>query len=343
MYIFVITVIILIISITIMCVVHQDCWLNLKSSIMRGLENYGYNCNINSVVQCLYATRKVRDYILQLHENDYHASGTVTGRLKCLIYEMTKDSHSPCDMSFLIGSLGSHCRVSFDFQEDSALAFKCILGAIVDEGGEPANAIGHLWDVVKEERVRCLGCNTAESTRSVINTIPVLMQDNFPDELQEYIRKYSDNTLAICNDYYCTTCHIRTQCEITSKVLSLPPAVCMTIARVINIGRSTTAHIVKTEKRFTFPETLDLKYMKGGAEPPSVDDALYELYAVIAHRGTQYCGHYTAYVQCHDKWYLADDSLVKLCSWEDVKTTYEAGSLNGVAYMLMYRKQITLH
>lgn len=303
---------------------------------MRGLINHGTYCSINSIVQCLYATRELRDFIRQVDEQDYRAPNTVAARLKRLIYEMTKDTQLPCNPSFLVDSMSAYSGVSFDVQEDSDLVFKCIINALADGYG-PAKTIGQLWDIEKEDRVRCIRCNTVQAILNKSNTIPVLIDENLPNELQGYIKHYSANTLTTC-DYHCTTCHTRTQVEITSKVLSLPPAVCLRIGRVKNIGRD-TAHIVKIEKRFAFPETLDLKYIL--KEPEATDDTLYELYAVVAHRGTHYCGHYTAYVREDDSWYLADDTHVRLCSWEDVKTTYEAGSnlYDGVAYMLMYRKK----
>lgn len=108
----------------------------------------------------------------------------------------------------------------------------------------------------------------------------------------------------------------------------------MKIDRVKNIDRG---HIVKIEKYLAFPETLDLKYIM--KEPDVTVDTLYELYAVLAHRGTHYSGHYTAYVRNGDSWHFTDDAHIMSCSWGDVKTTYGAGFNSGVAYMLMYSKK----
>ena len=309
---------------------------------MRGLINYGSYCSINSVVQCLHGTRELRDLIRGIDNQDHllPTKNTVAARLKQLIYEMTRPNQGPCDPSFLLDSMSAH-GLSFDVQEDSDFVFRCILNALTDDSG-PAKKIGQLWDIEMEKRIRCLGCNSVESTLDRSNTIPVFLEDNLPDELQDYIKQHSDNTLAT-GDYDCTICDKRTRVQMTSKVLTLPPVVCMALARVKNIGRE-NAHIVKTEKRFTFPETLDLKYITKEAEANV--DTLYELYAVVAHRGTHYCGHYTAYVREVDSWYLADDTHIRLCSWDDVKATYEAGSnllYDEVAYMLMYRSKNTSH
>ena len=306
---------------------------------MRGLVNYGSYCGINSVVQCLCGTRELRDLIRGVDDRDRRlpTKNTVAARLKQLVYEMTKPDRGPCDPSSLLDSMSAR-GLSFDVHEDSDFAFRCILDALSDDSG-PAKKIGRLWDVETEKRIRCLGCNSVESTLDRSNTIPVFIEDGLPDELQDYVKRHSDTTLA--SDYHCTMCDKRTRVEMTSKVLILPPVVCMALARVKNIGRE-TAHIVKTEKRFAFPETLDLKCIAKEAEANL--DALYELYAVVAHRGTHYCGHYTAYVREVDSWYSADDTHIGLCSWDDVKATYEAGSgllYDEVAYMLMYRSKNT--
>ncbi|XP_071750758.1 ubl carboxyl-terminal hydrolase 18-like [Centroberyx gerrardi] len=305
---------------------------------MRGLINYGTHCSINSVVQCLYGTRELRGLIRDIDEQEYRApkKNTVAAMLKGLICEMDKNNHGSCDPSFLIDSMSAYSGLSFEVQEDSDLVFKCILNALTDDDG-PAEKVGQLWDIKMEKRIRCLRCNVVKSTLDKLNTIPVFIEDNLPAELQEYIKQYSDNTLTMC-DYHCAHCHTRTQIEITSKVLSLPPVVCMWIARVKNVGRDTVS-LVKIDKRLAFPETLDLKYIM--KEPEAAADALYELYAVIAHCGSHYSGHYSAYVRGDDTWYLADDTQVRLCSWDTVKSTYEAGSnfYDGVAYMLMYRRR----
>lgn len=59
---------------------------------------------------------------------------------------------------------------------------------------------------------------------------------------------------------------------------------------------------------------------------------LYDVFAVVCHRGTFQGGHYVAYVRCeNDQWYLCDDAYVAPVSEEVVK--------NCQAYMLFYGQQ----
>uniref|UniRef100_A0A674D308 USP domain-containing protein n=1 Tax=Salmo trutta TaxID=8032 RepID=A0A674D308_SALTR len=315
-------------------------WSPCPPYTMRGLINYGAHCSINSVVQVLCGTHELRDLIRLVDEHHHRSPNTVAVRLKRLIYDMIKGNMSPCDPSLLVYAMALYRGAPFDGQEDSDVVFKCIINALADNCGI-GNKIGRLWDIENEDRMRCLHCNTVQSTLNKSNTITVLIGDNLPTELQDYIKLYTDNTFTTC-DYHYTHCHTGTQIEITSKVVTLPQVVCIRIERVRNIGRDTT-DIVKTGTKFAFPEKLDLKYIMKDPEAPV--STVYKLYTVVAHRGTHYCGYYTAYVRDDDIWYLADDSHVRVCSWEDVKSTYEAGSMlyNSVAYMLMYHKQLSLN
>lgn len=297
--------------------------------------NLGNYCSVNSVVQVLYATRDLQNLIQQVDDQDYRRPNRVARMLKSLILDLHKDDKSPCDPSLLVDAMASYSGVSFVDQEDSDVVFKCIINALVDGYGA-AQKIGELWTIENEDRLRCLNCNTVKSIASKSNATPVSIEENLPDELQEYIQQHLDNTQTTC-DYHCKNCDIYSQIEITSNVVKLPTVVCVRINRVINIG-SDTANIVKIFKRFAFPETLDMKCVT--KESAGTVGTGYELYAVVAHRGTHYCGHYTAYIRKDGTWYLTDDTQVTMCCWEDVKTTYETSSEshNDVAYMLMYQK-----
>uniref|UniRef100_A0A3Q3KKE1 USP domain-containing protein n=1 Tax=Monopterus albus TaxID=43700 RepID=A0A3Q3KKE1_MONAL len=253
---------------------------------MRGLINRGTNCSINSVVQCLYEMCKLRDLIRRVEARDYRgatnggAINMVAPMLKSLIHEMS-------------------------VQEDADMVFKCIVNSLAD-GRRAAKKIGRLWDIMKEDSVRCLSCYAVlSSVCTKSNTIPVLLEENLPDELQEY------------------------------RHLVAAPIVCVRIARARNLGGE-AARLAKMEKRFAFPETLDLKHL---VKEPQDAALYYELYTVVAHRSTHHCGHYVAYVRADDGRYFTNDAYVSRCSWEDVKMTYGSDSDNqGVAYMLMYRR-----
>jgi len=59
---------------------------------------------------------------------------------------------------------------------------------------------------------------------------------------------------------------------------------------------------------------------------------MYDLFAVVCHRGTFQGGHYIAYVKAADhKWYLCDDACITIVNEDTVK--------NSQAYMLFYARK----
>jgi len=66
-------------------------------------------------------------------------------------------------------------------------------------------------------------------------------------------------------------------------------------------------------------------------DPPPTP-LLYDLYAVINHRGSISGGHYTAFIRSDDKWYCCDDSRVYPARAESVVT--------AAAYVLFYRRRV---
>ncbi|XP_041858788.1 ubl carboxyl-terminal hydrolase 18-like [Melanotaenia boesemani] len=299
---------------------------------MRGLINYGTNCSLNSIVQCLYATPGLHN-LLRNGRQGHLSYGSVALTLKCLLDDMALESQRPCDPNPLVNALNEHQGFQlFCVQEDADTVFRCILEALTNG---PVKAIRGMWDFETEKCIRCTACHTTKVKREKSVTILVHLSNQHVNNLQGYLESYSQQK-DIASAYNCDTCHAKAKAEITSKVLILPTNVCVVIQRVRNMGRN-SACIVKTEELFTFPETLDLKCL--AKESTEGAEHLYGLYGVVAHRGTHYDGHNTAYVWNNESsWYLADDTQLMACSWEDVQRTYVGGSAlyHEVAYMLMY-------
>uniref|UniRef100_A0A3Q3JJN6 USP domain-containing protein n=1 Tax=Monopterus albus TaxID=43700 RepID=A0A3Q3JJN6_MONAL len=276
----------------------------------RLINYHGIICSVNSVVQCLYGTRELPGLMRELEFDAADTPNAVPVALKNLFRDMSAESAEsawPCDPSRLVDSMSVYRGTSFWVQEDAEAVFGCIVNALADGCG-PDRDIGKLWRVEKEDSVRCLSCNAVLSSgRSKSNTILVSLENRaLPRELQEYVLRRGGSDYNVC-ECYCDTCRARTRVVITSHVLSLPPVVCVKIARI----RLTAAdRLAKIEKGFAFPETLDLKPLV-----KEIDDA-------GAGAGPLY--HYELYAGLH------------------VKTTYGSDGSDlsrPVAYMLMYQRK----
>ena len=77
------------------------------------------------------------------------------------------------------------------------------------------------------------------------------------------------------------------------------------------------------------PGSSDLPSTTLNTSPAASCTSMYDLFAVVCHRGTFQGGHYVAYVRASDgNWYLCDDAYVQRVSEEVVRTSQ--------AYMLFY-------
>jgi ubiquitin C-terminal hydrolase len=140
-------------------------------------------------------------------------------------------------------------------------------------------------------------------------------------------------TLAECFDKYCEPERIcgenallnektNKKEEVIKKVSfwSLPEIL------IISLNRY-TSDLNKNNILVKFPYSLSLKKYVSG---PNKLTYVYKLYAVCNHSGGYGGGHYTSYIKCNNKWYLFNDTIVKLVAENEIVTTK--------AYCLFYKK-----
>lgn len=73
-------------------------------------------------------------------------------------------------------------------------------------------------------------------------------------------------------------------------------------------------------------------FSEKGNSQGKLEGLMYDLFAVVCHRGTFQGGHYIAYVKSNDnKWYLCDDACITVVNEDAVK--------NSQAYMLFYARK----
>lgn len=118
----------------------------------------------------------------------------------------------------------------------------------------------------------------------------------------------------------------------SSGTLSESPAVQAVAATQSPMTRSASAAAAVNFDGIIRGPGNDTPVAQGLALSTDRSSLVYDLYAVVCHRGTFQGGHYVAYVRCQDgKWYLCDDAYVAPVSEDVVK--------NCQAYMLFYAQQ----
>eukprot|EP00831_Metopus_contortus_P020455 TRINITY_DN19002_c0_g1_i2.p1 TRINITY_DN19002_c0_g1~~TRINITY_DN19002_c0_g1_i2.p1 ORF type:complete len:365 (-),score=85.71 TRINITY_DN19002_c0_g1_i2:117-1211(-) len=95
------------------------------------------------------------------------------------------------------------------------------------------------------------------------------------------------------NQYFCELCNKKVNARKCLKVRQFPPIMTLALSR-FEIDWSTETR-EKINDKFIFPLELDITKYK--EIPISHSDNLYELKAIIIHRGGAYGGHYHAYIR----------------------------------------------
>ncbi|EIE26303.1 hypothetical protein COCSUDRAFT_58843 [Coccomyxa subellipsoidea C-169] len=142
----------------------------------------------------------------------------------------------------------------------------------------------------------------------------------------------------------CERCRLQQRAVKQMSIRRLPPVLCLHVKRFEHMGVGKklntpllfSAHLdvrpylssTVLQKRFTVKRPPERR--KNGLSNDSDEvGVIYELYAVVCHRGNLQGGHYVAYVKCGNSWYLCDDGFVLEVD--------EATACSPNAYMLYYR------
>ncbi|CAL8466572.1 g6108 [Coccomyxa elongata] len=144
----------------------------------------------------------------------------------------------------------------------------------------------------------------------------------------------------------CERCRLQQRAIKQMSIRRLPLVLCLHVKRFehMGVGKKLNTPLIFAphldvrpylsstvlRKRFTAKHTLAGGGPKNGEKSPAdSNSAIYELYAVVCHRGNLQGGHYVAYIKCKSSWYLCDDGFVLEVD--------EATACSPSAYMLYYR------
>lgn len=117
------------------------------------------------------------------------------------------------------------------------------------------------------------------------------------------------------------------------KIITLSSVFMVSLIRYVpgNNVENQKIEIIKTAFPIKIPFTLDLAdFVLDNA------DTLYELHAVIIHKGQASGGHYFAYVKENNEWYLCNDMDIKTIDYKNKKFRKE---ISKHGYILLYQQQ----
>lgn len=297
-----------------------------------GLIRDGSTCYLNSLLQVFFHTGRFRScvYRTPIHRMAQQQQQAPTHRVAAALQELfyLMQAHpGPNRTTRLTEAFGwrkEDLHIQQDVQELAALLRDRL--EQVMKGSEVADAMNELFRGRGEMTVQTLNQSFTSRSPDLFYDIH-LPVDGFGDLMSSLESLTAAEKLAGENRY-CVEEEGKAPTYMDAvrryRFLMFPPVVWFHLKR-FTVGPSMTMQ--KVYSRFSFPRVLDLSSLEG--EPPVVDGVgpsspIYDLHAVIVHRGTFGCGHYFTYIrewneeeQQLGRWFCYDDESVREVSTEE--------------------------
>lgn len=275
---------------------------------MKGLDNIGNSCYFNCALQCLLQVPQISNYLIL---RNYNGECKFTREYQKTVRSVWLKKGSSENPEFLF-NLFKRVYTQFDNldQQDSQEAFLCLLD-ILDKPLSPFLRKVFYGDMIQE--TVCPSETTKRFESSPV-TIIFTQKETLEEALSEHqswsvINGFEDSKGKIH--------HVAT----TRTLFWDPPSILMLSFKMYN-----------HKHNITVPEQLDLSPWIH-TKAPNGPSREYELFATSTHHGSQYSGHYVAYVKHKGQWYLKNDDLC-------MKTIFPS---KGFHYFVLYKRVNSSH
>ena len=321
-------------------------WSKIRS-IGPGLINMGNTCFLNSVLQCLFYTTPLAEFLLSKEHSkrcrasrDEFCGLCVLERLMQKVHRQGESVLRPIELVSRIKAVGKHFRPGR--QEDSHEFLRLFIETMqkaslgnnnnetikLDPRSKETTVIHRMFGGYLQSTVTCSSCRHV--SRTFDQFLDLSLDVNKSETLNSAFKVFTTpELLSKGNRYKCEACHRLVEAHKQFTIYKTPEILTIQLKRFsVNLF---TGQTNKLNRTVNFSENLNIS--EWISDKNSGEGCQYRLYGVIVHEGNS-CnsGHYHAFVRnSTNVWYSMNDCSVHQVSLDTV--------LRQRAYILFYQKQ----
>ncbi|WCJ44374.1 Ubiquitin carboxyl-terminal hydrolase 26 [Euphorbia peplus] len=275
-----------------------------------GLTNLGATCYANSILQCLYMNKSFREGVF-CFEPEVLEQQPVLNELVWLFAKLHASKAAFIDSAPFIKTLELDNGVQQDSHEFLTLLLSLLERCLTHSRVSKAKTI--VQDLFRGSVSHVTTCSKCGKDSAASSK----MEDFYELELNVKGLKSLDESLSDYlsveelhgeNQYFCELCEMRVDASRSIKLRTLPDVLNFQLKRCVFLPKTTTKK--KITSAFGFPRVL---YMQQRLSEPSQQNWIYDLSAVLIHKGTAVnSGHYIAHIKDENsgQWWEFDDEHV---------------------------------